>query len=164
MSGLAGTGKSFFCHMLAERPPFLIPGSATLRKILFAVPRYDEHDNKRLFSACHVLIEDLLSKGTLVIFDATNLLEHHRGYLYRAARRSKARLILVWAEAPPEVVQQRPVAREKSAIPQHHSEAGWDVYSRMRPRTEKICRNHLVFDTSQHITAAVDKIAQATSR
>lgn len=164
VSGLPGTGKSFFCRKLAERLPFLILASDTLRKILFPSPQYKESENKRLFSACHVLIEELLRKGIPVIFDATNLLEHHREYFYRAAERAGAKLILVWVEAPTEVVRQRLLAREKAAMPQYDSEASWEVYNKMKPRREKISRNHLVVDTSQDITAVIDKIVRATKR
>lgn len=164
VSGLPGTGKSFFCRKVAEKLPFLILTSDTLRKVLFPTPRHNEQENKRLFSACHVLVEELLTKGIPVIFNATNLLEHHREYLYRAAERAGARLILVWVEASPEVVRQRLLARERTAVPECDSEAGWDVYNKMKPRREKISRNHLVVDTSQDITAAVDKIVRATSR
>jgi predicted kinase len=164
VSGLPGTGKSFFCRKLVEKLPFLILASDALRKVLFPAPQYNDQENKRLFSACHVLIEELLRKGIPVIFDATNLLEHHREYLYRAAQRAGAKLILVWVEAPPEVARQRLLAREKAAIPDYHSEAGWEVYSKMRPRRERISRNHLVVDTSQDITGAVDKIVRAASR
>lgn len=164
VSGLPGAGKSFFCRKLAEKLPFLILASDALRKVLFPTPQYEEQENKRLFSACHVLIEELLRKGIPVIFDATNLLEHHREYLYRGAERAGAKLILVWVEAPPEVVRQRLLAREKAAIPEYHSEAGWEVYNKMKPHRQKISRNHLVVDTSQDITAAVDKIVRATGR
>ena len=164
VSGLPGTGKSFFCRKLAERLSFLILASDTLRKIMFPSPEYKESENKRLFSACHVLIEELLKKGIPVIFDATNLLEHHREYFYRAAERAGAKLILVWVEAPTEVVRQRILAREKAAMPQFDSEAGWEVYNKMKPRREKISRNHLVVDTSQDITAVIDKIARAIKR
>ena len=164
VSGLPGTGKSFLCRKVAEKSPFLILPSDALRKVLFPTPQYNEQENKRLFSACHVLIEELLKKGIPVIFDATNLLEHHREYLYRAAERAGAKLILVWVEAPPEVVRQRLVARERTPVPERDSQAGWEVYNKMKPRREKISRNHLVVDTSQDITAAVDKIIRATSR
>ena len=164
VSSLPGTGKSFFCRKLAERFSFLVLTSDTLRKILFASPQYKESENKRLFSACHVLIEELLSKGMPVIFDATNLLEHHREYLYRAAERARAKLILVWIEAPPEVVRQRLLAREEAAIPQYDSEAGWEVYNKMKPRRERISRNHLVVDTSQDITTAIAKVVRAIKR
>ena len=162
VSGLPGTGKSFFCRKLAERLSFLILASDTSRKILFASPQYKESENKRLFSACHVLIEELLQKGIPVIFDATNLVEHHREYLYRAAERAKAKLILVWVEAPTEVVRQRLLARKKTAMPQDDSEAGWEVYNKMKPRSENFSRNHLVVDTSQDITTAIDKIVRTT--
>jgi predicted kinase len=164
VSGLPGTGKSFLCRKVAEKSPFLILPSDALRKVLFPTPQYNEQENKRLFSACHVLIEELLKKGIPVIFDATNLLEHHREYLYRTAERAGAKLILVWVEAPPEVVRQRLIARERTPVPERDSQAGWEVYNKMKPRREKISRNHLVVDTSQDITAAVDKIIRATSR
>jgi predicted kinase len=164
VSGLPGTGKSFFCRKLAERLSFLVLASDTLRKILFTSPQYQESENKRLFSACHILIEELLRKGIPVIFDATNLLEHHREYFYRAAERAGAKLILVCVEAPTEVVRQRLLAREKAAMPQCDSEASWEVYNKMRPRREKISRNHLVVATSQDIATVIDKIVRATKR
>jgi predicted kinase len=164
ISGLPGTGKSFFCRELAERLSFLVLASDALRKILFPSPQYQESENKRLFSACHILIEELLRKGIPVIFDATNLLEHHREYLYRAAERAGTKLILVWVEAPTEVVRQRLLAREKAAMPQYDSEAGWEVYNKMKPRREKISRNHFVVDTSQNISPVIDKIVRATKR
>jgi predicted kinase len=164
VSGLPGTGKSFFCRKLAERLSFLVLASDTLRKILFPSPQYHESENKRLFSACHILIEELLRKGIPVIFDATNLLEHHREYFYRAAERAGAKLILVYVEAPSEVVRQRLLAREKTTMPQCDSEAGWEVYNKMKPRRERISRNHLVVDTSQDITIAIDRIVRATKR
>jgi len=34
----------------------------------------------------------------------------------------------------------------------------------MKPRRERISRNHLVVDTSQDITAVIDKIVRATKR
>jgi len=164
VSGLPGTGKSFFCRKLVERLPFLILSSDALRKILFPSPQYEENESKRLFSACHALIEELLRKGIPVIFDATNLLERHREYLYRAAKRAEAKLILVYVEAPSEVVRQRLLAREKSAVPQDDSEADWDVYNKMKPRRQRISRSHFVVDTSQDITPVIDKIVRAAKR
>jgi len=164
VSGLPGTGKSFFCHKLVERLPFLILSSDASRKVLFPSPQYKESENKRLFSAYHALIEELLRKGIPVIFDATNLLERHREYLYRAAKRAEAKLILVCVEAPSEVVRQRLLAREKADVLQDDSEADWDVYNKMKPRRERISRNHFVVDTSHDITPVINKIVRAAKR
>jgi predicted kinase len=163
VSGLPGAGKSFFSRKLAEKLPFLILTSDALRRVLFPNPQYNERENKRLFSACHVLIEHLLRTGIPIIFDATNLLEHHREYLYRVGERAAAKLILVWVEAPAEVVRQRVLAREEGIMPQYDSAAGWEVHNKMRPRREKISRNHHVIDTLQDITATVDKIVRVAS-
>lgn len=164
VSGLPGTGKSYLCRKIAERSPFLILSSDTLRKVLFPSPRYDENENRRLFAACYALAEELLRKGIPVIFDATNLVERHREYLYRIAQRTRAKLILVSVEAPAEVVRQRLLARERGESPQDNSQAGWEVYARMKRHREKITRNHFVVDTSQDVTPAVDKIVRAASR
>jgi len=164
VSGLPGTGKSFFCRRMAERLPFLTLSSDALRKILFTHPLYNEEENRRLFPACHALIKELLRGGIPLIFDATNLLERHREYLYYAAEKAGARLILVWVKAPAEIVQQRLLAREKGVDPQDDSQAGWGVYRRMDPRREKISRNHFVVDTSRDITPAIDKIVRAIKR
>jgi len=162
--GLPGTGKSFFCRRLAKRYPFLILASDVLRKILFPCPKYDEEENRRLFPACHVLIGELLGKGIPVIFDATNLLERHREHLYHVAGKSKARLVLVRVEAPQELVRQRLLARKRRLAPQDNSQAGWEVYEKMKARKEKIPRNHFVVDTSQDVNGTIDKIVRAIRR
>ena len=164
VSGLPGAGKSFFCRKLAERLPCLILASDTLRRILFPLPQYSEAENRRLFSACHVLVEELLRNGIPIIFDATNLVERHREFLYRAADRAGARLILVWVQAPTEVVKQRLLARERAAAPEYDSEAGWEVYQRMKTRRQRIYRNHLVVDTSRDISPVIDKIVRAAQK
>lgn len=164
VSGLPGAGKSFLCRRLAQRAPFAILASDTLRKVLFPCPQYDEDENKRLFGACHALIEELLENGIPIIFDATNLLERHREHLYHAAEKARAKLILVSVEAPEGVVRQRLLAREKGLDPEYDSEADWEVYQKMRPRREKIFRSHFVVDTSRDIADAVDKVVRAVKR
>ena len=40
VSGLPGTGKSYFCGKLAERLPLAVLESDSLRKVLFSPPAY----------------------------------------------------------------------------------------------------------------------------
>jgi len=164
VSGLPGTGKSFFCRKLAERLPFVILASDALRRTLFPAPLYDDAESKQLFRASHALIDELLRKGIPVIFDATNLLERHREYLYHIAEKVGAKLILVSIEAPPEVVRQRLLTRGKAAAAENDSQADWDVYKKMKPRKEKFWRNHFVVDTSRDIRPALDKIVWGVRR
>jgi len=162
VSGLPGTGKSYFCAKLAERLPSLILESDALRKVLFPSPSYSQPESAHLFQAVHLLIERLLKKGVSIILDATNLSERYREHLYSIADRLDVKLILVRVEAPPELVRERLKARQGK--PGAKSDADWTVYQRMKPTAEKINRNHYVVDTSRDITPVLDKITKAASR
>jgi len=164
VSGLPGTGKTFFCRKLVEEQPFCILESDALRKVLFPSPDYSADESARLFAACHSLIEWLLQNGVPVIFDATNLSERHREHLYRISDRAGARLALVRVEAPPEIAYQRLQARKNGTIPEDKSDADWDIYKQMKPRAEKIRRNHFAVDTSRDITPVIDKIIRTLNR
>jgi predicted kinase len=158
VSGLPGTGKSFFCRKLAEKLSFLIIESDAMRKVLFPTPSYSAEESGRLFVALHSLIERLLRKGIPVIFDATNLVEQHREHLYRIGDRIRAKLIVVRVEAPSELVYQRLQKRKNGGDMESTSDADWKVYERMKPIAGRIQRNHFVVDTSRDITPVIDKI------
>lgn len=158
VSGLPGTGKSFFCRRLAARFPCYIVESDAMRKTLFPSPEYSAAENTRLFSACHKLIELLLNEGIPVIFDATNLSERHRERLYNIADRTSARLILIRVVAPPSIAYERLQRRKEHQNPEDKSDADWTVYKHMRRSEDKIWHNHFVVDTSRDITPALNKI------
>src|SRR5512136_2730871 len=95
VTGLPGTGKSYFCRKLSEKIDLVILESDNLRKLLFSTPSYSREESTQLFRACHGLVEELLRKGISVVLDATNLEEHNRERLYHIAEQSGARLIIV---------------------------------------------------------------------
>ena len=164
VSGLPGTGKSYFCTKLVERLPSVILESDALRKALFPSPSYSPAESSRLFRALHLLIERLLKQGISLILDATNLSERYRERLYNIADRLDARLILVRVEAPPEVVYERLKTRQVGANPGDKSDADWAVYQRMKPSVQKISRNHYAVDTSKDITPVLDKVVREAGR
>jgi predicted kinase len=164
VSGLPGTGKSYFCRRLAERLPFVILESDALRKQLFATPTYTAEESAYLFRAIHCLMEDLLKRGMPIIMDATNLAEKHRERIYNIAELLNARLIIVHVKAPPELVQKRLKQRMERKTPQDNSTADWSVYQKMRTSVEKINRRHFTVDTSKDITLAIGKIVREANR
>jgi predicted kinase len=164
VSGLPGTGKSYFCAKLAESLPFVILESDALRKTLFSPPSYSPEESARLFKTLHLLIEKLLKKGIPLILDATNLSERDRERLYNIADRLDARLILVRMEAPPELVYKRLKARKNGANAGNNSDADWEVYRKMKPTVEKISRKHYVADSSRDISPVLDKIVREINR
>ena len=162
VSGLPGTGKSYFCNQLAKRLPFVILESDALRKALFSSPSYSLQESSHLFRAVHLLIERLLKRGVSLILDATNLSERYREFLYSIADRLDVKLVLVRVEAPPQVVYERLKSRPKNS--QDKSDADWTVYQKMKSSVQHICRNHYAVDTSRDITPVLDKIAREVRR
>lgn len=164
VSGLPGTGKSYFCAKLGERLPFVILESDALRKALFSPPSYSPEESARLFRVLHLLIERLLKKGFPLILDATNLSERDRERLYNIADRLDARLILVRVEAPPALVYQRLKARSNGGNSGNNSDADWEVYRKMKPSVQKISRRHYAVDSSRDIAPVLDKVVREASR
>ncbi len=158
VSGLPGTGKSYFCSRLAERLPVVVLESDALRKTLFPSPTYSAKESFLLFRAVYLLVEKLLKRGIPLILDATNLSERSREYLYSITDRSNARLVLVWVEAPPQVVRER--LERRLGDSGNKSDADWAIYQKMKASVQKIRRNHYVVDTSHDITPALDKIVK----
>ncbi len=160
VSGLPGTGKSYFSAKLAERLSVKILESDNLRSVLFPSATYNQAESSHLFQTIHLLIERLLKKGIPIILDATNLSEYYRERLYSIAERQNAKLILVRVEAPAQLVYERLKARAGKASSEDNSDADWQVYQRMKTSVQKIQRNHYVVDTSRDIIPVLNKIVR----
>ncbi|MBI1885206.1 MAG: DegV family EDD domain-containing protein [Chloroflexi bacterium] len=161
LSGLPGSGKSHFARRLKQRSPLVVLESDALRKALFGRPKYTPEENRRLFDACHAMLDRLLARGMEAVLDATNLREIHRRPLYRIAGKNGARLVLVRLEAPPSLVRRRLEERAQRFNPWDHSDAGVEVYERMRYEAEPITAPHIVVDSSRDIEAALDAVVRA---
>lgn len=162
VSGLPGTGKSYFSKKLAEKVPLVILESDDLRKFLFTAPSYSQNESSYLFDACHRLIEYLLKRGISLIFDATNLSERNREYLYSISERLGVKLIVICLKAPENIIRERLIKRVNSL--DNKSDANWDVHNKMKTTVERISRNHYVVDTSGDIMPFVNKIVRAANR
>jgi predicted kinase len=165
VSGLPGTGKSYFCRRLAERIPVTILESDVMRKTLFPSPTYSTMESARLFQAIHHLIEHLLKKGIPLVLDATNLSERNRERLYHIAYQLNARLVMVRVEAPFEVVQERLRNRANgTGSEEDQSEADWAVFQKMKTSVQQIRRHHFAVDTSRDIAPVLDKVVKEINR
>jgi len=152
LCGLPGTGKSTLARRLADGLPAVVVESDRVRQKLFARPAYTGQESQRVHQVCHILIGWYLRHYYHVVYDATNLYEYHRGLIYRLAARSGACLVVVEVTASDDVVRERlaPRRRTHPALPaqKDYSDADWDVYVRMRHRSEPIQHDHIVVDTS----------------
>lgn len=168
LCGLPGTGKSTLARELAIQLPAVIVESDRVRQKLFAPPGYTAEESQRVHEVCHILIVWHLLHYYHVVYDATNLFEHHRSLAYRLAARGRARLLVAEITATEEVVRERlaPRQRKSSIAPaaKDHSDADWDVYIRMRRQAEPIQHEHITVDTSDgDIKRAVSYLLEAAT-
>jgi hypothetical protein len=160
LSGLPGTGKSYFARGLTQRVPFLVLESDRLRKALVPQPKYSPEEHSRVFAACHLLIEEYLAQGRRVLFDATNLTESFRRPLYLITDRLGVSLVLVRLTAPRKTVRRRLADRAGGLNAADNSDADWLVYCRLSPYEEPIQRRHFDVDSSGDISPVIEEIAR----
>ena len=160
MCGLPGTGKSYFAAKLTEQVPFLILESDRLRKVLVEHPKYTTGEHRRVFRSCYQLIQYYLINGYSVLFDATNLNEEFRTYLYDIAEATHAPLALVHATAPENTVRRRLKQRKANRHADTYSDAGWLIYTRLALVEEPVRREHYALDTSKDIAPVLDQVVE----
>jgi predicted kinase len=158
VSGLPGTGKTHFSKELSKILPFVTLESDVLRRVLNKNPDHSKPESKRLFSAIHSLCERLLSEGSSVIADATNLTEKHRQHFYDISDRTGVKLVIAQITAAPQIVKGRLEKREKEFI--NNSDADWQVYKRMEKSVDKIRRKHYSLDTSVDYSNILNEIVE----
>ena len=159
MCGLPGVGKTHFARRLAAEARLQMIESDAARKALMGVPAYNAEENLRVFGACRKLMDVLLDNGVPVLLDATNVTERDRAYSYAAAEGRGAEVMVVRVTAPESEVRRRLRRRERGLAKDGASNAGWDVYLKMKAREEPVTRPHFVVDTSKDITSAIVKIS-----
>lgn len=158
LAGLPGVGKSAFARKVTSCCPFLKVESDRLRKALVPQPQYTPDEHRRVFRACHRLLDELLGQGYPMLFDATNLTERNRRPVYAIARKRGVPLAIAVVTAPPEIVRQRLRDREAGLDPETWSDAGREIHSRMAPAWEPVRRPHIAVDTSEDITPALRQV------
>ena len=160
MCGLPGTGKSHFAAKLTGQVPFLVLETDRLRKVLVEHPKYTTGEHRRVFRSCYYLIEEYLSNGYSVLFDATNLNEEFRTYLYDISESTGAPLAVVQVTAPKDTVRRRLKQRKADRHVDTYSDAGWLIYTRLAPVEEPVRRDHYSVDTSKNIAPVLDQVVR----
>jgi len=163
LCGLPGTGKSYFAGRLLHKIPLVVLETDRLRKVLVAKPKYTRSEHARVFNVCHQLIEEYLSQGRRVLFDATNLTENARKPMCQIAARQGCSLVLVGFTAPWDLVKRRLDRRVPGQDRGDFSDATWQIHCRMRPYEEAIQQPHIMVDTSQDVSWALDQVVDRVS-
>ncbi|MDQ3811222.1 MAG: ATP-binding protein, partial [Chloroflexota bacterium] len=101
-----------------------------------------------VYGWCHTIVRSTLVCGRSVIFDATNLEERVRRRVYDIAEACGARLLVVWAAAPPAAIQSRMLRRRDHLDSDDASDADWTIHLDLRRKAEPIRRPHVVVNTA----------------
>ena len=158
LSGLPGTGKSYFANRLTTHIKSAIVGSDRTRKLLISKPIYSKSEHARIFSICHRLIEDLLSKGHVTIFEATNLTAKSRLPLQKIATKLGVPSLCLVFTAPEDLIKKRLIDRTSNLDNSSYSDADWAIYSKLKPSQETPETNYWTIDSSQDISPMLDKL------
>ena len=123
-------------------------------------PKYTTGEHRRVFRSCYQLIQYYLINGYSVLFDATNLNEEFRSYLYEIAEVTAAPLAVVHATAPQSTVRRRLKQRKADRYANTYSDAGWLIYTRLAPVEEPVQRDHYALDTSKDIAPVLEQVVE----
>ena len=160
LCGLPGAGKSHFAGELLKRLNLVVLETDRLRKALVTRPKYTRGEHGRVFSVCHLLIEEYLIRGHRVLFDATNFTEKARSPLYQIADRLDCPMVMVGLTAPSRLVKERLSRRVPGQNQGDFSDATWEIHRRMAPYEEPIEQQHILVDSSKDIGPLVDQVVE----
>ena len=158
LSGLPGTGKSYFANRLTAHIKCAIVGSDQTRKLLISKPVYSKSEHARIFAICHRLIEDLLTQGYVTIFEATNLTAKSRLPLQKIARKLGVPSLCLVFTAPEDLIKKRLMDRSSNLDYSSYSDADWAIYSKLKPWQETPETNYWLVDSSQDISPVLDRL------
>jgi len=155
LSGLPGAGKTTFAVALAKELNFDHIESDVIRRRLSASPVYSRGENGAVFAIVDSETRKALKAGRHALVDATNLTVKDRARFLDIVRDLGARLVAVRVVAP------EPTIRERLSRPREgFSQAGLDVFERVKTRTELIAAPVVVVDTRFDLAPSVRSVVE----
>lgn len=159
VSGLPGSGKSFFASRLAKRLNADYISSDLVRKTLQATGKYAFEDKFRIYRYMAEKAVKLTRQGNTVVVDATFYHHSMRALFMDAAEQNKCRIYFIVIEASEQLV------KERLAQPRQDSEADLGVYQSMKTQFERYAQPHLRLQSEadnieQMLAAAVEYLSE----
>lgn len=172
MCGLPASGKSYAAKAIARPFEAKVLRSDVMRKRLAGVatteragrPFYDESFSDRVFEAMRDEAHDVLSRGRVVVVDATMVRRSRRQPFIELARSLDVPMVLVQVQCDEDEIRRRLRQRAES---RSVSDADWEVYLALRGEfqepTEVGAAQRMVVrspvDETQLIGAVLDALA-----
>jgi predicted kinase len=159
VSGLPGSGKSYFAQRLAQMLKAVYLNSDSIRISLHAQGKYTLDDKMYIYQTMAELTDKHLSRGETVVADATFYHHAMRDLLSGIASKHNCKTAFILVIASKELV------RERLSIPRADSEADLGVYESMKELFEPYLDEHLVLrsgtdNISEMLTLATSYLQQ----
>lgn len=149
VTGLPGSGKSFFAERLAKTIDADYINSDRLRKRLFPKRTYSDSEKASVYKAMLIKMEAANAQEKDLVLDATFHTKKTRE-LFAKKRRNGVRFIVVWAEEP--------IIKERLKKSRPYSEADADIYQLILQQWERLERPHLKLQsTNENIDDMLQK-------
>ncbi|MDQ3535987.1 MAG: ATP-binding protein [Bacteroidota bacterium] len=141
ISGLPGSGKSFFAEKLAYKLDAVHINSDKVRKAKDAMGKYALQDKFYIYHEMVKLAEKSLQEQKTVILDATFYLQSIRDMILELAQYYSSKICFIYVYANEEAIKQR---LSKKRI---DSEADFKVYKLIKDQFEEITQLHLKLES-----------------
>jgi len=141
VSGLPGSGKSFFASRLAERLGAEYLSSDRIRRETVAVRTYGTAEKAAVYDLLAGRAAEALAKGRAVVVDATFHAGNARSRLRQALPPGTTVVFI-------EVTAREALIRQRVAGPRAFSEADFSVYLMIREAWEPLPEDHLTLEST----------------
>lgn len=130
MMGYPGAGKTTTAKIIHELTGAEHVSSDLTRLKLFPQPSFSQNEHDQLYRHIDREIENLLSEGKDVIYDANLNRYRHRQEKYTICQRTNANPILIWVQTPKELAKSRVLDPGRvHLVP--HNESAHEMFDRI---------------------------------
>lgn len=144
VTGLPGSGKSYFAEHLAEKLDATYINSDRVRFALRSSGKYTHQDKLRVYKEMLTEAAHILEENKIVLVDATFYHHTMREMFVRLAQGYHVPVKLI------EVIADEDVIRERLKKPRRYSEADYVVYETVRDDYEMITMPHLILESTNY--------------
>lgn len=159
VSGLPGSGKSYFARRLASRLGAEHINSDSVRKAMGASGRYSFEDKLAVYKVMARITERYLDANKLVVADATFYHPVMRDMFVKIAQERAIDIYFI------EITAEESLIEERLKKPREDSEADFQVYKDIRNQLQQMTNPHLTLEsTNENIESMLDEAIAYISR
>jgi predicted kinase len=142
VSGLPGSGKSYFASRLASELDAVHLSSDSTRKQMEALGQYVFHDTLTVYEEMAKQAGALLRDGKVVVVDATFYRHEMRELFQTLAKLLHEKLVSI------EIIASESLIKQRLSKPRPDSDADFSVYRLVKAQYEQPDDDHLVLESA----------------